>query len=135
MTEIITIRNKNTNRKRLLNSCQTHETIRHKLTGFKFDKPKIIYEDDDIEKLKDVRKKLIPTDNTSYTIRKNKIYECRKRQNKLSVITSTIQQTINILNERGFLKDNDTNKLCSLILNEILDGSNKLNFKIYNNNI
>ena len=127
-TIINKIRNKNTNLNRKLNSNVSQELIKQKLTQTKYEKPKIIYQDDDPVRLREVRTKLIEN-GAAYTIRGNKIFECRPKQKKLDVIIATIEQTIKILKENNKVYDN-IEDLCKVVLNDLFDGSKKLKYKI-----
>lgn len=118
-----------TKRKRWINSTASQEIVKSKLTDVTFEKPKVIYEDDDPVKLKEVRSKLKATDTTSYTIRGNKIYECRKKQKKIDVIRATVRHTLQILQDRELLEDG-IDALQTMVLNELFDGSNKTTYKI-----
>ena len=131
MTETINaVIDKTTKRRRKLTSQMTQEILRFKLTNIPFVNKKVIFQDDDINKLKVIRKKLEANDDNSYCIRGNKIYVCRKKQKKMDVIKSTITNTLKILMSYKMLGDNELNLLEKRVLNDLLDGSTKQVFKI-----
>jgi hypothetical protein len=132
MSETINIIiDKNTKRKRKINCMKSQEIIKSKLTNTIKNQPLPIYEDDNPEKLRDIRNKLIHNDNYSYCIRKNKIYQCRKKQKKIDVIRNTIKNTLKILYDNEVIINNDDN-LELLVFNDLLNGSKKPVFTIKN---
>ena len=132
MSETINvIIDKNTKRKRKINCMKSQEIIKSKLTNTIKNQPLPIYEDDNPEKLRDIRNKLIHNDNYSYCIRKNKIYQCRKKQKKIDVIRNTIRNTLKILYDNKIIINNDDN-LELLVFNDLLNGSKKPVFTIKN---
>ena len=135
MTEAIkAVIDKDNKRPRKLTGVKSQEIIKSKLTKTKYQEPKLIYQDDDATRLKQVRERLEKNDNYSYCIRKNKIYECRKKQKKIDVIKSTISQTINILKNHKHITTDDTLRLEQVVFNDLLDGSFKTTFKIKEQN-
>ena len=129
--DISKVIDKRTNRVRMIHYPSSQDIIRKKLTGE--DKlSRLIYEDDDLDKLKEFRNKLSKDDNVSYTIRGNKIYQIKPRQKKIDVVKSTVIVAIQILKKNKLLTDTDTNKIEKIVINDLFDGSKRKAFKIDN---
>ena len=128
MTEAIrAVIDKDNKRPRKLTGVKSQEIIKSKLTKTKYQEPKLIYQDDDTARLKQVRERLEKNDKYSYCIRKNKIYECRKKQKKIDVIKSTISpQTINILKNHKHITTEDTLRIEQVVFNDLLKEDSKL---------
>jgi hypothetical protein len=127
---LLSIIDKKTKRQRKVNNTIIQEVIKSKLSGVSKDNFKVIYEDSDAEKLKEFRSKLLDNDSYGYMIKHNKIIQIRKKQKKIDVIKSTIAYTIDILKSYNYISDCDKEELNKFVFNDLLNGSNKLTFKI-----
>jgi len=123
---------KNTNRVRVINGNIMSDAIKTKLTGVRTNNFHSVYEDDDLTRLKEVRKRLRHTNpKLSYVIRNNKIYECRKRMTNHQIIAHSFKHCIHILMGLEKLPTNcDAEALLKTTLNEFYDGKKKPSFNI-----
>lgn len=123
---------RNTNRVRVINGNIMSDAIKTKLTGVRTNNFHSVYEDDDITRLKEVRKRLRHTNpKLSYVIRNNKIYECRKRMTNHQIIAHSFKHCIQILVGLEKLPANsDVEALLKMSLNEFYDGKKKPSFNI-----
>ena len=124
------VRDNATNRVRTVNNNTLEDVLREKLTGLKKKEPVLVYEDEDANRIVLVRQRLKKTDPMmSYTIRGNKIYECRRRLSKNEVIQQTVRQTILVLLE-GFGLQGNIDELQTGVLNRLYNGKEKIIFEI-----
>ena len=124
------VRDNATNRIRTVNNNTLEDVLREKLTGLKKKQPVIVYEDEDASRIVLVRQRLKKTHPMmSYTIRGNKIYECRRRLLKNEVIQQTVRQTILVLLD-GFGLQGNIDVLQAGVLNRLYNGKEKTKFEI-----